>query len=162
MFYILAAIVVISSLVMITRRHPLSAAFALVVAFLGLAGLFAMLQAPLLAILQVLVYAGAIMVLFLFVIMLLALTEEDLGERRITVFKILGGLASLGLVWYAARAFGLSRGAPTEIAGQQVAENELHFRGRDCGGCRLLDRTQHRRIGLAAGRGVAVVGKDLG
>lgn len=78
LFYFLAAVVIISSLVMITRRNPLPAATALVVAFLALAGLFAMLSAPLLAIIQVLVYAGAIMALVVFVLMLLNVQEEHL------------------------------------------------------------------------------------
>lgn len=81
LFYIIAPITFIAAYVMITRRHPLTAAFALVVSFLGLATLFAMLSAPLLAILQVLVYAGAIMTLVVFVIMLLNVRDEDLPEE---------------------------------------------------------------------------------
>jgi NADH-quinone oxidoreductase subunit J len=78
LFYLLSALMIVSSLVMVTRRHPLPAAISLVVAFLSLAGLYAMLSAPLLAILQVLVYAGAIMALVVFVIMLLNVRDEDL------------------------------------------------------------------------------------
>lgn len=78
LFYILAPLTILAGYVMITRRHPLTAAFSLVACFIGLAGLYAMLSAPLLAILQVLVYAGAIMALVVFVIMLLNVGEEDL------------------------------------------------------------------------------------
>jgi NADH-quinone oxidoreductase subunit J len=78
LFYVLAPIVLIAAYVMITRRHPMTAAVALVVCFVALAGLYAMLSAPLLAILQVLVYAGAIMALVVFVIMLLNVREDDL------------------------------------------------------------------------------------
>jgi NADH-quinone oxidoreductase subunit J len=78
LFYIHAPLTVLAGYVMITRRHPLTAAFSLVACFIGLAGLYAMLSAPLLAILQVLVYAGAIMALVVFVIMLLNVREDDL------------------------------------------------------------------------------------
>ena len=81
LFYILAPLTLVAGYVMITRRHPMTAAFSLIVCFLGLAGLFAMLGAPLLAMLQVLVYAGAIMALVVFVLMLLNVREEDLPEE---------------------------------------------------------------------------------
>ena len=71
LFYILATIVVLAALFMVTRRQPLTAAVSLVVCFIALAGLYAMLSAPLLAILQILVYAGAILALVVFVIMLM-------------------------------------------------------------------------------------------
>lgn len=78
LFYILAPLTVLAAYCTITRRHPMTAAVSLVVCFLGLAGLFAMLSAPLMAILQVLVYAGAIMALVVFVLMLLNVRDEDL------------------------------------------------------------------------------------
>jgi len=78
LFGILALVAVAGALVTITRRHPLPAALSLVVSFIGLAGLYALLSAPLLAILQILVYAGAIMALVIFVIMLLNVQESDL------------------------------------------------------------------------------------
>ncbi len=78
LFGILASVAVIGALVTITRRHPLPAALSLIVTFFGLAGLYALLSAPLLAILQILVYAGAIMALVVFVIMLLNVQDSDL------------------------------------------------------------------------------------
>jgi NADH-quinone oxidoreductase subunit J len=78
LFGILAAVAVVGALVTITRRHPLPAALSLIVTFIGLAGLYALLAAPLLAILQILVYAGAIMALVTFVLMLLNVQEGDL------------------------------------------------------------------------------------
>lgn len=87
-FTILSATAVIAGLVMITRRHPLSSALALIVAMVALAGLYALLDAQSLAILQILVYAGAILALVVFVIMLLNVRLEDLAyeeglERRV-------------------------------------------------------------------------------
>ena len=67
LFYPLSFLVIASAIFMIFQRHPLTAAASLVVCFLGLAGLYGLLSAPLLAIFQVLVYAGAIMALVVFV-----------------------------------------------------------------------------------------------
>lgn len=83
LFWILAAISIAGALVTITGRNPLSSAMALAVVLVAVAGLFAMLDAHLLFILQILVYAGAIIVLIVFVIMLLDLDERQLGELRI-------------------------------------------------------------------------------
>src|SRR3954454_9947088 len=76
-FGALATLAIVSSLMMITRRDAVHSALWLVVTFFQLAGLYVMLGAEFLAALQVLVYTGAILVLFLFVIMLLNLRETS-------------------------------------------------------------------------------------
>jgi NADH-quinone oxidoreductase subunit J len=81
-FYLLAAVTVAMALSVILRKNPLHGALSLVVSFFSLAGIYILLYAHLLAVMQVLVYAGAIMVLFTFVIMLLNLQERELGEPR--------------------------------------------------------------------------------
>jgi len=73
-----------------TGRNPLYAALMLVISFFFAAGLYVLLMAHLMAVLQVLVYAGAIMVLFMFVIMLLNLSDEELGTEKITTAKLVG------------------------------------------------------------------------
>jgi NADH-quinone oxidoreductase subunit J len=78
LFFPFAMVTLGAALFTITRRNPLTAAWSLVISFIALAGLYAMLSAPLMAILQILVYAGAIMALVVFVIMLLNVREEDL------------------------------------------------------------------------------------
>jgi NADH-quinone oxidoreductase subunit J len=101
LFYLLSAVAILAGLAMVTQRHPLPAAFSLVLSFLGLAGLYAMLSAPLLAIMQVLVYAGAIMALVVFVIMLLNVQDADLpaepnrGAHTLAGFAIAGSLFAL-------------------------------------------------------------------
>ena len=70
-FFVIAAWVTIFAIVTITRRNPVSAVMSLVATFFGLAALYASLSAHFLAVIQVLVYAGAIMVLFIFVVMIL-------------------------------------------------------------------------------------------
>ena len=82
-FSLIAAAAVGSALMMITHRNPVKGVLFLIVNFFCLAVFYLMLQAQFIAIIQILVYAGAIMVLFLFVIMLLNLGDERLlAERR--------------------------------------------------------------------------------
>ncbi len=80
LFYIFAALAVTGGLLMVSLRNPLSGAFALILSLVSLAGLFAMLNAEFIFILQILVYAGAIMVLIIFTIMLLNLNRDELKE----------------------------------------------------------------------------------
>ena len=86
-FYILAGLSVGGGLLMVTRKSPLAGAFALVVSLASLAGLFAMLHAEFVFILQILLYAGAIMVLVIFTIMLLNLSPEELEEPPVGKVK---------------------------------------------------------------------------
>jgi NADH-quinone oxidoreductase subunit J len=82
-FFILAFTGVVSAILVITRRNPVNSALFLIVNFIALSGLYLTLHAQFVAIIQILVYAGAIMVLVLFVIMLLNLqNEERLREKR--------------------------------------------------------------------------------
>jgi NADH-quinone oxidoreductase subunit J len=105
LFYIFGIGTLVASAQVILRRNPIYGAVSLVGAFFFLAGIYLLLGAQLIAVLQVLVYAGAVMVLFVFVIMLLNLKEEELGERKMTVWKAIGVLAVLAgtaiVVWKA-------------------------------------------------------------
>lgn len=82
LFYILAAVLLGMGLLVITRTNPIASALGLVAAFAALAALYALLSASLVAIIQILVYAGGIMVLMIFVIMLLNLHPDDLKPMR--------------------------------------------------------------------------------
>jgi NADH-quinone oxidoreductase subunit J len=98
LFYFLAALLLGLGLLVITRTNPIASAISLVGVFASLAGLYAMQSAPLAAILQILVYAGGIMVLMLFVIMLLNLPAqalEPLKSRASVVLLSLFVLAAL-------------------------------------------------------------------
>ena len=86
-FYIFASLSVLGGLLMVTRKNPLAGAFALVLSLASVAGLFAMLHAEFVFILQILLYAGAIMVLVIFTIMLLNLTTEELKEPPLGKLK---------------------------------------------------------------------------
>ena len=82
-FYIFAVLAIAGALLMVTRKNPLASAFSLIVSIAALAGLFAMLLAEFIFVLQILVYAGAIMVLVIFTIMLLNLSKEELQEAPV-------------------------------------------------------------------------------
>jgi NADH-quinone oxidoreductase subunit J len=81
-FSIVALITTICSILVITSRSPVNSALSLIATMISLAILFILLNAPFLATIQVIVYAGAIMVLFLFVIMLLNLSKDEFGLDR--------------------------------------------------------------------------------
>jgi NADH-quinone oxidoreductase subunit J len=93
LFYPLSILAVLSALGVIAARNPLHSALYLVCCFFFLSALYVVLGAHLVGILQLIVYAGAIMVLFLFVIMLLALGDRELGKSRITLAKVAAGSA---------------------------------------------------------------------
>ena len=81
-FYIFAAMMLVGGLMVVFMRNPVSSSLAMVLSFLGLAGIFIGLNAYFVGILQILVYAGAIMVLFIFIIMLLDLKKEETHPRK--------------------------------------------------------------------------------
>ncbi len=87
-FIILAAVALAGALTTITRSHPLSATLSLVVTLIALAGLYALLVADFLFVIQILVYAGAIMALMVFVIMLLNVKEEQLPVEKAMKRKV--------------------------------------------------------------------------
>ena len=97
-FGILALAAVLSAIGVITHRNPVYCAVFLIVTFFCLAGCYFLLQAPFLSIVQIIVYAGAIMVLFLFVIMLLHLPDDaqlPLHRPMQVLFGVLFGVALL-------------------------------------------------------------------
>jgi len=114
----LAFATVFSAVLVIAARNPINSAMALVATFLFLAAIYAQLLAHTIAVLQVLVYAGAIMVLFLFVIMLLSLTHLGEPTPRPALHQVVGGVATVavlaGLVvailrWHQMAAVGRAR-----------------------------------------------------
>ncbi|HET8644327.1 MAG TPA: NADH-quinone oxidoreductase subunit J [Vicinamibacteria bacterium] len=76
LFYVFAVVAVASALVVVAQRNPTYSAFALIVTMASLSAIFGLLGSPFIAVLQVVVYAGAIMVLFVFVLMLLNVKTE--------------------------------------------------------------------------------------
>jgi len=80
LFYFFAAITVGGSLLVVAQRNPIYSVVSIVAAFCGLSGLYVLLEAPFVAVVQIIIYAGAILVLFLFTVMLLNASREDAAE----------------------------------------------------------------------------------
>ena len=111
-FYLFGLIGIASALLFVTRKSPVAAALWLVNTMFCLAALYVLLDAQFIGAIQVLVYAGAIMVVFLFVIMLLNLGRGGIGDLRGVGWKIAAGAVALGIL---AEVFALTR-AQTPIA----------------------------------------------
>src|SRR5918993_3521262 len=106
-FYLFGIIAVVSALLFVTRKSPVAAALWLVNTMFCLAALYVLLDAHFVGAIQVLVYAGAIMVVFLFVVMLLNLGHaSDIADARSMGWKLAAGLVGLALL---AQVFALTR-----------------------------------------------------
>jgi NADH-quinone oxidoreductase subunit J len=118
-FYIFSFLTLLCGTLVITKRNPVGSALSLVLTIVSLAGLFVLLRAFFLAAVQILVYAGAVMVLFLFVIMLLDLGEE--ARRRINKLRFAAGVVAvlavvfivINVIWSANPSAGLNPPALT-------------------------------------------------
>ncbi|MBU0519492.1 NADH-quinone oxidoreductase subunit J [bacterium] len=96
-FFILFAVVAIfSGLMVILKKNPIASVMFLILALFATAALYVMLMAPFMAAIQIIVYAGAIMVLFLFVVMLLNLSK--IQEGGVSALKIIGALVAGGIM----------------------------------------------------------------
>ena len=82
LFYLFAVIMLVGGIGVVVLKNPVASAFSMIVSFIGLAALFVGLNAYFVGILQVLVYTGAVLVLFLFIIMLLDLKKEESSELK--------------------------------------------------------------------------------
>ena len=108
-FYIFGGLAVLASLGVVGQRNPMHSVMLLITSFGALAGLYILLDAPFTAVTQIIIYAGAIMVLFLFVVMLLnAHTEDDIPKTRLGPGALRIGVV-LSLVLALEVAFALSR-----------------------------------------------------
>ena len=131
-FYLLSGLAVLSGLLVITRRNAVHSALALIVTLLAVAGLYLMLYAPFVAGVQIIVYAGGIMVLFLFVIMLVNL-ERTIKERqfnRMWPVGLVAACALLGLflsVYEKGKALFPDRGLPLAEANNTQRIGELLY-----------------------------------
>ena len=114
LFYSFAAVTVIGSLMVVTQKNPVYSVLSLIASFFGLAGLYVVLEAPFVAVAQIIIYAGAIMVLFLFTVMLLNAPREDAAEwdrshplyrpMAVRIGAALAVLFALELGWALSRA----------------------------------------------------------
>jgi NADH-quinone oxidoreductase subunit J len=117
LFYLFAAIAVGTTLLVVVQSNPVHSVLLLIGSFVGLAGLYVLLDAPFVAVIQIIVYAGAIMVLFLFVVMLLnapreAIVRSGLLESGVT--RAIGGI--FAMVFAAELAWALTRSRTLAMA----------------------------------------------
>jgi NADH-quinone oxidoreductase subunit J len=116
LFYVFSTIAVVTSLLVIAQRNPIYSVLLLIASFGALSGLYVTLDAPFVAVIQIVVYAGAIMVLFLFVVMLLnAPHEETEADERRHLFARGGGAptrigGTLAVLLVAELVWALTRG----------------------------------------------------
>lgn len=131
LFYLFAALIVGSALMAVLNRDAVNAAMFLILTFVGVAGMFVLLEAYFLAVLQILVYAGAVVVLFLFIIMLL--NVETRARRSLKLMSALASAVSFtllvtGVLWLFSRdkiaaplaADVVAPGSGLKIFGQQL------------------------------------------
>jgi NADH-quinone oxidoreductase subunit J len=109
-FYIFATIAVLASLLVVGQRNPMYSVMLLITSFSALAGLYVLLDAPFTAVTQIIIYAGAIMVLFLFVVMLLnvpreepALVSAGMGPTALRLGALLSVVLVIEIVWALSR-----------------------------------------------------------
>jgi NADH-quinone oxidoreductase subunit J len=127
LFYVFAGIAIGASLIVIGQRNPMYSVLSLIASFIGLAGLYVLLDSPFAAVTQIIVYAGAIMVLFLFVVMLLNASQEEVPVRRTIPLSIgsrpLRVGAVFGLVFLGQIAWVLSRVPRSGTAAPEMAQS---------------------------------------
>ena len=107
-FYIFAVIAVLASLLVVGQRNPMYSVMLLITSFGALAGLYVILDAPFTAVTQIIIYAGAIMVLFLFVVMLLNVPREEtlagtIGPTTLKAGAVLSAALAVEIVWALSR-----------------------------------------------------------
>jgi NADH-quinone oxidoreductase subunit J len=100
LFTAFSILAVLGGIGLVTFRHPMNGAMSLVVTMISLAGLYALLSAKLIFAIQLIVYAGAIMSLIIFIIMFLNLRTEDLPEEKGRFLYLLGGVVILAPVFF--------------------------------------------------------------
>ena len=144
-FYVFAAIAVLASLGVIGQRNRMHSVLLLIVSFGALAGLYVLLDAPFTALTQIIIYAGAIMVLFLFVVMLLNVPREEPGPPgllgrlapgtlRVAVVlsvilaaEIIWALSHVGLGWFAQDGTAASVSDVTRIGTELFTRHAFAF-----------------------------------
>jgi NADH-quinone oxidoreductase subunit J len=130
LFWFFAVLAASSALLTVTRKNPVASAIWLIATFFCLAAIYTLLGALFIGIIQILVYAGAIMILFLFVIMLLNLGNDYEPDIRGSFWKVVAGGSSLVMVALLARAFGGRLPAPLgHVAGPAALAGQAAERG---------------------------------
>jgi NADH-quinone oxidoreductase subunit J len=129
LFYFFAGIAIVSALMTVTRRNPVASALWLIGTFFALAAIYTLLGAYFIGVIQILVYAGAILVLFLFVIMLLNLGHDFEPDFRGTVWKVSAAGTSLLLLAVLARMAAAPELPLEALGGPELMAAQIAERG---------------------------------
>jgi NADH-quinone oxidoreductase subunit J len=123
LFWVFASVLAISALAMITVRNPVHSALLLVLCFFTSAAIWLLIEAEFLAVVLILVYVGAVMVLFLFVVMMLDINIEEV-RARVTRYALFGGIVAgvvvfeiVSVVWTRSLGLDVTTGAQAQPAG---------------------------------------------
>jgi len=122
-FFVVAAVAIIMSIMVVTCKNPINSALSLVMTFFCLATFYVMLDAPFMAVTQVIVYAGAIMVLIVFVIMLLNVKAESgkRGSHAVLAGTAIGAFTLFLTCWF------LIKGSMTGVTGTMDAAQVVKY-----------------------------------
>lgn len=130
-FFYFATVIIVTSFLVVALRNPIHSALSLLLMFFHVAGLYITLHAEFLAAVQIIVYAGAILVLYLFVVMLLNVKREDRYHRQVLVGLLLGvALFAEALVLVFREELGLAAGVPrpqTQVSGNTESIGEVLY-----------------------------------
>ena len=132
-FWVFAAVTIVASLLVIGQRNPMHSVLLLIVSFGALSGLYVLLGAPFVAAIQIIIYAGAIMVLFLFVVMLLNVATETPHEGRVRLLtgagpRRFGAVLSLALVVELAWAIHRIQATPMPAGAKEASVHAIGIR----------------------------------
>ena len=123
LFWVFASVLAVSALAMITVRNPVHSALLLVLCFFTSAAIWLLIEAEFLAVVLILVYVGAVMVLFLFVVMMLDINIEEV-RARVTRYALFGGIVAgvvvfeiVSVVWTRSLGMDVTTGAQAQPAG---------------------------------------------
>jgi NADH-quinone oxidoreductase subunit J len=123
LFWVFASVLAVSALAMITVRNPVHSALLLVLCFFTSAAIWLLIEAEFLAVVLILVYVGAVMVLFLFVVMMLDINIEEV-RARVTRYALFGGIVAgvvvfeiVSVVWTRSLGLDVTTGAQAQPAG---------------------------------------------
>ena len=128
LFILFGAIAVCGAVMVVTRKHPMASALYLILTLFAVAALFVLRQAHFLAVVQVIVYAGAVVVLFVFVIMLINVPEDRMPVERATTVRVLGVLAAGFFILESAvlaRRYSMPTGPAAEVGSVEAVGRAL-------------------------------------
>jgi len=123
MYYVFGVVAITGGLVLIFAKHPIRGALGLLVTMLALAGMYAILQAHSIAVFQVIIYAGAIMILIIYFIMLLDIRSEDYKKAYAKLFWLGGPVLLILTIIFIYKLYSVFSGENHAFAGLSISAN---------------------------------------